>query len=509
LTLDHRFRDDAHVTRRPNAIAAILALATAMLAPSIASGATLGKTTVGAQSGVNGGFSANVKRCTKYTLGATGDVSKLTLYTGGAPGFAGTQAIRGVIYATSSGVPTTRLAVSNERVVSATDAMAWRDLALPATVRLSPGTYCLGVHSGTTEGVADYRWDTVTGSWFKNADTYSDGATSPFGTAETGNQQISIYATYTSVCSKWASTVGSDANAGTSTSPYRTLQKLSDNLTSGQAGCIKADGTYVEKFKITRSGITLRTDPAYASKASIRGRIEVADVANDVTIDNVYLNVNNVDLGIEVGMQIWGDRFKLSNSEVTALDSSGGGSCILLGSPTYGIANDPVIERNRIHDCGTNWPAHDHGIYLEAPRRAIVRNNYIYDNDGGWGLHFYPDADGSTIDNNTIDGNWAGITISGEGSTASDSNTFRNNIVSNSYGRYNVESYWSGAVPTGNAFNGICVWNPAPGFTNFDGGQGTAYTVTGSITADPLYVNRAAKDFRLQSGSPCAGKGVQ
>ena len=486
-----------------------VAVVAGALLPATAAAATFGKTTVGAQAGVNGGFSANVKRCTKYTLGETADVSKLTLYTGGAPGFTGTQAIRGVVYATSSGVPTTRLAVSNERVVSATETMAWRDLVLPATVRLAPGTYCLGIHSGTTEGVADYRWDAVTGSWFKNADTYSDGATSPFGTAETGNQQISIYATYTSVCSKWASTTGSDANPGTSASPYRTVQKLVDNLTSGQAGCLKSGGTFVEKFKISRSGITVRTDPATSGRAAIRGRLEVSDLANDVRVENVSFNVTNRDLGLEVGMQIWGDRFRLVDSDVFASNPADAGSCILLGSHTYGIANDPVIERNRIHDCGTNWPAHDHAIYLEAPRRAVVRNNYIYDNDGGWGLHLYSDADGSTIANNTLDGNWSGITISGEGTRASDNNTFTNNIVSNSFGRYNVESYWSGAVPTGNAFNGVCVWNPAPGFTNFDGGRGTAYTVSGEIVADPLYVNRGAKDFRLQSGSPCAGKGVQ
>lgn len=493
--------------------ACAVAIVTGALLPATAGAATFGKTTVGAQVGVNGGFSANVKRCAKYALSETADVSKLTLYTGGAPGFSGSQVIRAVIYATSSGVPTTRLAVSNQLTVNATDAMAWRDLALPATVRLTPGTYCLGVHSGTTEGVADYRWDAVAGVWHKNADTYSDGATSPFGTAETGNQQISIYATYTvpptTVCSKWASTTGSDTNPGTSASPYRTVQKVVDNVTSGQTACLKSGGTFVEKFKITRSGITLMTDPASSSRASIRGRVEVTDLANDVKIDNLFINVNNSDLGQEVGMQIWGDRFRLTNSEVTAFDSAGAGSCMVLGAYQYGIANDPIIERNRIHDCGTSWAGHDHAIYLEVSRRAIVRNNYIYDNDGGYGLHFYPDADSSTIDNNTIDGNWSGITISGEDANASDNNTLRNNIISNSYARYNVESYWSGAVPTGNAFNGVCVWNPAPGFTNFDGGRGTAYTVTGEIVADPLYVNRGAKDFRLQSGSPCAGKGVQ
>jgi parallel beta-helix repeat protein len=474
-----------------------------------ASGATFGKTAVGGTSSGTGGFTANAKRCTTFSLGAWGDVSKLTLYTGGAPGFTPSQAVKGVIYATSGGAPTTRKAVSNELTVNAGDAMAWRTLTLPSTVRLAPGTYCLGTLAGPTTGVADFRYDSVPGSWYMNADTYSDGATDPFGTAQTGDLQMSIYATYTPVCDKYASVLGADSNSGTSASPYRTVLKLSNSLAAGQAGCLKPDGTFVEKFSIATGGITLRSDPASANRATIRGRVEIKDVANDVSIDNVVINGDNADLGMEVGIQVFGDRFHLSNSDVTANDSATASSCMILGSSQYGLAYDTLIERNRIHDCGRHSVPFDHAIYMQAPRRAIIRNNYIYDNDGGWALHLYSDADSSTIQNNTIDGNWGGIVFSAQDANSSDLNTAQNNIVSNSYGtgRYNVESWWNQAMPHGNTVTGICVWNGQSG--DYDSGQGTAYTVTGSIHADPLYVNRAGKDFRLQSGSPCVGKGVQ
>ena len=77
----------------------------------------------------------------------------------------------------------------------------------------------------------------------------------------------------------------------------------------------------------------------------------------------------------------------------------------------YGL----VIRDNRIHDCGDD--AHEHAIYLESTRGAIVQNNYLYANPG-YGIHMYPDAQGTSIEHNLIDGNSsmnkANLTFSGE-----------------------------------------------------------------------------------------------
>src|SRR4029079_9905723 len=91
------------------------------------------------------------------------------------------------------------------------------------------------------------------------------------------------------------------------------------------------------------------------------------------------------------------------------------GICVILGGafPRYGLAVDPVVEGNRIHDCGrlprTN---HDHGIYVEGTRGARITGNLIYGN-ADYGVHLYPDADRSLIARNVIEGNGGGVMVAG------------------------------------------------------------------------------------------------
>jgi hypothetical protein len=45
--------------------------------------------------------------------------------------------------------------------------------------------------------VAGFRYDSVTAARAYNANSYTSGATNPFGSASTDNEQTSLYATYT------------------------------------------------------------------------------------------------------------------------------------------------------------------------------------------------------------------------------------------------------------------------------------------------------------------------
>ena len=154
---------------------------------------TFGKTTVGASTD---SFALDRKRVSRYSLGASGSVSKLSAYL--APtSTAGQQTLRGVVYADAGGSPGALLATSNELVFHSTDAAGWYDLTLPSPVTLAPGSYWIGVLTGAGANVAGFRWDSVPGSRVYDNNAYSAGPSDPFG-ALTGTdaEQMSLYASY-------------------------------------------------------------------------------------------------------------------------------------------------------------------------------------------------------------------------------------------------------------------------------------------------------------------------
>ena len=86
-----------------------------------------------------------------------------------------------------------------------------------------------------------------------------------------------------------------------------------------------------------------------------------------------------------------------------------------------------MIERNRIHNCG-ELPAtnHHHGIYVEASDGARITDNWIYDN-ADRGVQLFPDAQGTYVARNVIDGNGQGIIFSRK----SANNVVEHNVISN------------------------------------------------------------------------------
>ena len=164
------------------------------------------------------------------------------------------------------------------------------------------------------------------------------------------------------------------------------------------------------------------------------------------------------------------------------------------------------IERNRIHDCGRRPPTeHDHGIYVADGRGGLIRDNVVYGN-ADRGIQLYPDAHGTTVVNNTVDGNGSGIVFS----ERSAKNVVRDNVFSNAVRRWNAESFQ--LVGRGNAFVGNCV---------HAGNPDHEYDLNGGIALPPLvaqsgnraagvalYVDRAVGDFRIAPGSACAGQGA-
>ena len=308
----------------------------------------------------------------------------------------------------------------------------------------------------------------------------------------------------TVTCNRFAATSGSDSAAGTSASPYRTAQKLMDSLAAGETGCLGA-GTYNESLRVNHGGqpgAPIQLTSAPGGQATLVGRLYVPQGSNDVVVSDLALdgrNASNLP-----SPTVNGDRVTFARDDVTDGHTS---ICFSIGSVDWGTAHDVVLDANRIHDCGrlpygsTN---HDHGIYVESARGTVITNNVVYDN-ADRGIQLYPDAQGSTIANNVIDGNGEGIIFSGDGGLASSGNVVRRNVISNSRVRYNVESWWPTGNPvgTGNVASDNCLWNGTQGNV----ADQVGFTASNNRVANPSYTDRSSGNFALASGSACAGYG--
>jgi nitrous oxidase accessory protein NosD len=294
-------------------------------------------------------------------------------------------------------------------------------------------------------------------------------------------------------CDKVASPLGFNSNPGTTTKPYATVEKLAGSLRPGQTGCLRA-GVYQRDVKISKGGtpaapISITSFPG--ERATLIGRLYVADEANNVVVQQLDLDGRN--RAALPSPTVNGDNVVFRENDVTNEHTS---ICFLLGSSEWGRARGTLLEHNRIHDCGAMPPTnHHHGIYVEAAEDARIIGNWIYDN-ADRGIQLFPDAQRTYVAWNVIDGNGQGIVFSRK----SANNTVEYNVLSNPLVRYNLETFQLSG--TGNIARRNCVWS-----TRHWGNAGVQLDieipVPENLVTEPGFVNRAAKDFRLLPTSPC------
>jgi PKD repeat protein len=167
----------------------------APIAIIVAPATTFGTTTPGS---LVDAASAGNKEVSKFSAPHAGTVTKVTGYISGLGSTSGSQPVRAILYADSSGRPGALLGVSNEIVVNAGRAWGWVDFTFPSAVSIPAGTIWMGYIAGTKNDLMRIRYTQVSGDlkYNKNTGGYAAGPTNPFGSVSSSNKHYSIYATY-------------------------------------------------------------------------------------------------------------------------------------------------------------------------------------------------------------------------------------------------------------------------------------------------------------------------
>lgn len=243
--------------------------------------------------------------------------------------------------------------------------------------------------------------------------------------------------------------------------------------------------------------------------------VAIPDSVNNVTLDSLTM------IGPQTGIvyHVQGDNLVLQNSDISNNGGVGGDgiagvTCVLLGSGSWGAAQNVLILNNQIHGCGrktfiSNGYGYneDHCIYVANGRNVVIQHDLIYDCQG-YAIQLYPQSMDTLIDHVTVDAGITvrgGVVIGGESGfpLVSSNNEVRNSIFT---GAVTYEFTTSSTVKgIGNLVHDNCVW-PGTGGGDFDGSTGITYSA--NLHTDPLFTNRAERDYSLRAGSSCTGKGA-
>lgn len=358
----------------------------------------------------------------------------------------------------------------------------------------------------------------------------------------------------------YVATNGSDSNTGTTSSPFKTIQKAVKVVRAGDTVLIRKGrhkafdlsningaagkpitfrgelGAIVDRY--LGGGNGLRNIEFYGGSYVTIDRLELVD-SNPVS-DPVINCTTNRNVGSKAAIKLnrggsgkpYPHHLIFSNLNIHHTGTVGG------------TADDSKLLTSHIHNNGNiNINLLSYGTYLKG-KRWLIRGNSIHDNNGN-GIRTGNDASTSTtellvdsiIENNLVyDNGGRGahpsgpikcrIITGGDGIAVwhGSGNIVRNNIVSGNHG-YGIRINGNTTLSTKSnlVYNNTVYKNRSVGIYSYTGektlvrnnisflntdGNLFGGIVSYNLTTDPKFVNAGARDFRLQAGSPAINNGV-
>ncbi|MDE2041170.1 MAG: right-handed parallel beta-helix repeat-containing protein [Patescibacteria group bacterium] len=320
----------------------------------------------------------------------------------------------------------------------------------------------------------------------------------------------------------YVSASGSDANAGTQSSPWRTIQNAYNHAQAGDT-ILVAPGRYTELYSSSDGiGIFLNRSGTAGRPITLRSQVK-----GQAIIDGGNISGHNRDLLISGSYNVI-DGFEITRAYaagISIFSYQGGGNYnqIINNTIDYngnvsGIAgsggiyddkatHDNVYANNIISHNGSQAASNatDQGVYLCGDNDVVDNNLIIFNTSWGLQVAGYDTVSNMKIYNNTIVANGQGGIIL---YLVLNNIDIRNNIIYGNTGEgYGIDSYE--ASGGGVVIDHNLIYGNSGGLWTFTrGGSSYTYTTTANITnASPLFVN-SSSDFHLQSSSPAINAGV-
>jgi Periplasmic copper-binding protein (NosD) len=294
----------------------------------------------------------------------------------------------------------------------------------------------------------------------------------------------------------YVSPTGSDSNAGTLDAPWRTLDYAFSQLDPGETLMLRA-GTYVGDPTYTRVGtalgpIVVRNYPGESPilEAATTYPLRVKGSAAYTTFQGLifqkaqtgsnYANVYVLEQANHVAFR----------NDVIRWAREGSGVFVDDTADHVDLIGNRVYENNGLNQ--------HQGIYYEG-HDGVIASNLVYGQKAGYGIQLKSGAKRVVVaENTTVDNSHSGIVVADTASNV----TVVNNISAFN-GDYGIRGFADSpgtAVGTNSSFNNLLYGNAVGAEANQYAGIITFGTER--PPADPLFVDRTTRNYRLQAGSP-------